>query len=555
TSRLSGPTDFWLSSDYIDARVIDINNSGQAELTSFAGTVGTATRIPQEGTVRAYVYDTNFRFAKIGHGGYNFVEVNDNVNVYSLNNTIEVTAQTGDITFTAGDRDRDFIQIGHGGDEPSSHDGSIKGGDITVWAAGDIIFDASRPGVQALQRTTNLGPVERDGLGNVIGLGGVTERGYGFGRFAMIGNGGRDLDGDNTGNINITAGGNIHMIAPNDVQVNTVSNYKGNVLEGPSSETNMFGAAHTVTDLMEATMKARSFTLFHGTAGAATVKGTIVPGTVFVDSDNPDLKDDGLGNLVSTTASDTNIYGSVDYATGVVTIYDRVRTDDNSFQRAINYSYNNGATVQAIASERTPESDAALRANQAYLGHGGIIAGTVSLVIDGDNNGGGRQVITDHFQNGVLYNEQNVRVGQIDYTTGRIIIEGINSAISDSGTDGEFDVGIPAVVNRAALNSRVNPDEVEAQYSYSIGNSDQSFVQIGNGGYSADMGGRNSAGQSGEIVVTAGGNIRLHGGSFDNNSVQIGNGGRDSQGWHGYQTDQVDRVNPDFTVFDTDHSG
>lgn len=541
TSRESGPTEFWLSRDYVDARVVDLNASGVGELMNFAGTAGTATRIPQTGTVRAYAYDTQVKFAKVGHGGNNFSESNNVLNLYSLNNSVTVTAQGGGVAFTAGDRDVDFIQIGHGGYDGTGNstlnEASVAGGGILVTAAGDIVFDASNAGLVAQQRTTNLGVPVFDGSGNVIGLGGVTDRAFGFGTFAMIGHGGREIDGDFSGDIDVTAtnGGNLHMIGAAGATVTRVDGFTGRFLEGPSSETGMFGAAHAQTDLVEATMKARSFTLFHGNSGAATIRGAIVPGTVRIDSDNPDLGDfDGDGLLKN--ASGGSVYGTVDYATGRVTIFDRVRTDDNSFQRNIDYSYNNGGSPQAIDDERSPESDAALRANQAYLGHGGILPGSVSIVIDADNNGGGRKVFTDPFGNGVLYNEQTLAVGSIDYNSGRLIFEGVNTATGDSDADGEFDLGT-AVLLRAPLNSRTSPDEVSASYAFTSGSSDQGFVQLGHGGYSSAIGGRNSAGNFGAITVNAAGDVRFHGGQFDASYAQLGHGGWTTQSAHGFQGD------------------
>ncbi|MCB1088405.1 MAG: hypothetical protein KDM63_15255, partial [Verrucomicrobiae bacterium] len=167
---------------------------------------------------------------------------------------------------------------------------------------------------------------------------------------------------------------------------------------------------------------------------------------------------------------------------------------------------------------------------------------------------GGRRVISDPFANGILYNENTLRVGQIDYNTGRVIIEGINTPTADGNGNGEFEVGTTKVL-RDPINSRTAPDEVEANYQYVEGNPDIAFVQIGNGGYSANVGGVYTPGHTGKITVDAGGDIRLHGGSFDNNSVQIGHGGRGSQGIHGYQTAQADPANPDFGAIEADGSG
>ncbi|MEZ5430276.1 MAG: hypothetical protein R3F31_03680 [Verrucomicrobiales bacterium] len=130
----------------------------------------------------------------------------------------------------------------------------------------------------------------------------------------------------------------------------------------------------------------------------------------------------------------------------------------------------------------------------------------------------------------------------------------MNTATGDGGTDGEWELGTAPQL-KAPLNDRTNPDEVVANYQYTKGNPDIAFVQIGNGGYGANFGGRNTPGHSGEIIIQAADDIRLHGGSFDNNSVQIGHGGRGSQGWHGYQADQLDLARPDYSAIDVDGKG
>lgn len=552
TGRISGPTNpQLLSTDYININILDTDFN---DLNNYAGANGNLidedTR-PQA-AARGYGHNVDIKHVQIGHGGYDFL-VNDLANTdFSLNNSLTVRAENGSLRFTSGNANNDYAQIGMGGID-FGQDRNITNSDILVEAAGDIWFDSSASG-----------SLENNRIPLATGTGFET-RGFSVGvrGFAMIGNGGYDIDGDFTGDVTVDAGGNLHMIGPDDAgrTVTSVTGYVGGSIEGPLASNGnrmpLTGNAHATTALQEATMKARSFFLYHGTGGAAPAafQGAIVPGTVRIDTQvDPDLGDyNNDGNLRRTAGGP--ILGTVDYATGKVTIFERVQTDDNAINRNVDYSYTLPSTVvQNIQDERTPESDSALFATQAYLGHGGIVPGTVSLVIDENNDGGGRQVFSDWFGNGVLYNSNHLRVGQIDYTTGRIIIEGINVATGDGNADGEWELGT-SIELRAPLNSRTNPDEVTASYQYSNRNSDQSFVQIGNGGYATGIGGRNTAGASGEIRVTAGGDVRLHGGYFDDNSVQIGHGGRGNQSRHGYQADQVDRANPDFGAIDADGSG
>ncbi len=527
-SRRSAPTEFWLSRDYVDARLIDLNASGFGQLTTFAGTPATGTRIPQIGAVQAFTLDTGIKFAKIGHGGNNFVETDIATTQYSVNNTIDVAAQGGGIAFTAGDRDLDFIQIGHGGYDPSSHDGSIVGGNINVSAAGDVIFDATRQGLLIDQRTTNLGIPIFNANGDVVGLEGLNKRAFGFAAFAQIGNGGREIDGDHSGTITLTAtnGGNFHMLAPSGVGAQTVTGFVGHTLQGPSNETNMFGATHSRTALAEAAMRARPFTLFHGGSGGALVRGDIVVNSLLIDTTDPDVRDapngDGTtGTLYRNAAVIPGNYavgthgaavGTINYKTGVVTLTERVQAVDTEFQRNVNYSYLNGSATQAIAAERSPESDAALRAPQAFLGHGGLVAGTVSLTVDGDGNGAGRQIFRDFLANGELRNQAQVVVGTIDYSTGRILF----NAVANPGGD-----------------------EVTADYQWD-GNKDQSFVQLGNGGLGSAVGDNTTLGHTGRIDVNVAGNIRFHGGEHDGTYAQLGHGGLNAQGRNGVQVNGAD---------------
>lgn len=552
TGRLSGPSDPQaLSTDYINVNILD---SDFNDLNTYAGNNG---NIVDEDTrpqaaARGYGWNIDIKHVQIGHGGYDFL-VNDLANTdFSLNNAITVEAENGSLRFTSSNANNDYAQIGMGGME-FGNDRNITNSDIFVRAAGDIWMDSGQSGTLETNRIPIAGPNGFETRQFSVGL-----RGY-----AMIGNGGHDIDGDFTGDVIVSAGRNVHLIGPDDVgrTVTSVTGYIGGRVEGPlasnGNRTSLVGTPHPFTALQEATMKARSFNLYHGTGGAAPAafRGSIEPGTVRIDTQvDPDLGDyNSDGNLRRSAGGP--ILGTVDYATGKVTIFERVQTDDNAINRNINYSYRLPSnSLVAITAERTPESDSALFATQAYLGHGGIVPGTVSLVIDENNDGGGRRVISDWFGNGVLYNENHIRVGQIDYNTGRIIIEGINVATGDGDANGEWELGT-SIELRAPLNSRTNPDEVTASYQYSNRNADTSWVQIGNGGHNSGIGGRDSVGASGEIRVTAGGDVRVHGGYYDDNYAQIGHGGRGNQSRFGYQADHANRANPDFAAIDADGSG
>ncbi len=551
TGRKAMPTDAaTLSAEFYR------KNSLNEEINRYIGAPGggaidadTRPQIANRGTT----WDIDRSFAKIGHGGYDWAADNG-VNL-SVNNTIDVTSGTGGaghIRFTAGEGSQAFVQIGMGGRE-DAEDHDIVGADITINAAGDVYFDASAGGIAEYNQF---------GVGGDINGRARTEWSKGHESFAMIGNGGYDLDGDFDGEISITTtnGGNLLMIGPDtNTQVFSVNGFVGRTVEGVSDSVAgirqmTVGNLHALTALQEATMKQRSFQLFHGNNGAALSSGhvgNIVPNTVRIDiasgTDIGDYAGDGTIRVGNATGA---IVGSIDYTTGLITMIHRAEGSDGSFDRNVDYQYDNsgatggtgtGSATQAIGDETTFESDAAIRATQAYLGHGGLVAGSVSIVIDGDNNGNGRQVFRDLFGDGGLYNETNQRIGSVSYDTGRVIFDGVNTATADNsaaGSAGEniLNVGTAGEL-RAPLNDRLNPDEVSADYQYTVGNSDRAFVQIGNGGYASQVGGRDSLGNTGEITVTVAGDLRMHGGAFERNYVQLGHGGQDTSGRHGFQGD------------------
>ncbi len=452
TSRLSGPSDaYHLAGDY--------QNWYDNEAARIAGG-------HPDARIRSRIWDTSVKYVQIGHGGSNGANA-------VADNSIDVTAQGGDITFTTGDNYRDFAHIGHGGWENGS-DANL-GGDITVTAGGSIVFDARNGGAPEAQRS-------------YVGYETVFA-GQGQQTFAMIGHGGYDWDGDHTGDIAVHAGGNLHFIGPSTgTELQEVMDFTGNALDG-----------HGETMLFEASQRTRTFQLS---------QTDITPGTLVIDvNGGNDVTDNDLGGGTGELVKNGNVVGSIDYATGLVTINDRVQTDDNADEIEVDFDHAGGS----VSAESTIEIDSALRASDAFLGHGALVPGSVTIVVDGDDSGAGRAVYRDSVGNGQLRNSAGQVVGNVNYGQGRVRF---NEAVNAAG------------------------DEVVAHYEYTEGNSDDAFVQLGHGGIGSNAGGRNSPGHSGAIRVsadgvTANGDIRFHGGAFDRNYAQLGHGGDAAQGQHG----------------------
>lgn len=540
TSRTSAPSDVRLSADYVDWAMGE-NGSGSAGNSEWAervvGTLASGNQIPQS-SIQAQNWDTNVKYAMIGHGGN---QVNY-TGTFSLNNEINVSS-TGNVRFTAGGGDRDFVQVGHGGYRTGGVP-NILGANINLSGGGDVIFDASRPGTVMMERGALVGVVNRDSGGNFLSTGQDVAIGRGFASFAMIGNGGYDFDGDHTGNINVNAGGNFHMIGPRASTVSSVTGYTAGFVEGPSNnpasgvQNYWIGNRHTLNSLQEASSMSRSFQLYHGGGGASEPehKGAINPGSVVIDIGSTgavDLRDapngDGTGTLYrSATAIAGNYavgthgasYGTINYATGQVTVNTTAVTanngdlenDRNQLNRNIDYTYAHPTLGNVVINdERTPESDSALRPNEAFLGHGRVMPGSVTLNI------GGTLYVENPALNGEIRSvtatasiPANTVVATVDYDTGRLRFRSF------------VDASAPA--NRIT----VNPSgtlAVSADYQWTTGNSDYAYVQLGNGGAASATGGRDTVGAVGEIVLNAGGDVRFHGGAYQSNYAQLGHGG------------------------------
>ncbi|MBP6600630.1 MAG: filamentous hemagglutinin N-terminal domain-containing protein, partial [Verrucomicrobiales bacterium] len=159
-------------------------------------------------------YSTEDRYVMLGHGGYASTLVMPNRQDITIRSGTGDMANadgddsTGGITFVAGDMERDFAQLGHGGHSSGANDANGFTGDITVTAnGGGIAFDASILGAQGVRRATDR---SLDGITT-----GITTVGYGGGyeAYAQLGHGGYAARGANEGNIVINAWGGLKFEA------------------------------------------------------------------------------------------------------------------------------------------------------------------------------------------------------------------------------------------------------------------------------------------------------------------------------------------------------
>lgn len=435
--------------------------------------------------------------------------------VYSKDNTVTVEAQTGNLRMTSGNDNSTWTQIGIGGSR-SGGAPQVVGGDITITVGKDLIVDASNPGATREERTSMFGAVYRDSGGKLLGVGQTNTIGRGSVSYGMIGNGGYDMDGDDSGQINIKAGGNVIMLAAQAGNVYQVNGWTGPTVEGAAgtgtagagNRNVWIGKAHTLDTLTEASMMQRTFQLYHGNDGTAETanKGNIIPKTLKIATSGGTVTDtNGDGVLYLGTA----VVGSVDYTTGLVTMNSTKKSDGivetsmTATNRTVTYSYDRAGTATAIASERTPESDTAVRPADAFLGHGRVIRGSVELVI-------GSNVYTDPALDGNIKAADGTLVATIDYTYGWVRFKPQAGGVS---------------INPTGL-------QVSANYKWTDGYAENASVSVGNGGPASGIGGRDSIGSTGDISITAGGDVRMHGGAYTWNYAQVGNGGRQTQSAH-----------------------
>lgn len=516
TSRVAAPSSTWLSSD---ARSYYVNEASTSTPTardygfetSYAeGTLADGTQSPLS-NYTSHSLNRAWSYAQIGHGGRVYTN-----GVFSLNNTIEVDAQGGSVRMTSGDDHQKWALIGMGG-EMGGGAPQVVGGDIIVKAMNDVYIDGTHPGSQRDERTSMFGAVYRNPDGTLRNVVMTSSIGRGQETFGMIGNGGYNFDGDHSGNITITAGGDLIGLGQMSGKVVEVRGWVAPTVEGPSAgawpasgvRNPFIGTPHALDTLTEASMMERSFQLYHGNGGTseAAHKGNIVPGSLVIPITGGSITDVDNGDGTGTLKFGGQNAGKIDYTTGLVTLNSTAITSGNletaraTGNRSVSYKYNHTTKgVVSIASERTLESDTAIRPNEANLAHGRIVPGTVEIKIGSDS-------YTDPGTTGVLVDSAGIQVGTIDYAYGMI-------RFSAPGGVSINPTGLP----------------VTANYDYAEGYSAYSQIQIGHGGVSAAVGDLNTIGHTGDITINVGGDVRIHGPAGLDSYGQIGHGGVSAPG-------------------------
>ncbi len=459
---------------------------------------------PREG-----YYRTFYRPVQIGHGGV------DSDGVMSMKNDINVTSGTGDmanadtlvgtggITFTAGDSDRSYAQIGHGGWGVGANDAVGFSGDLNIVAnGGSVTFDGSIEGVTSYRRylgtTTDQNNVRSfDGINPEA----RTIDAFDEGReaYIMIGNGGYNSRGDHSGEINITSYGAVDMIGSTN---NPISGHSFSTagLDGLSSLSN--GVANSSSNIWISLSPRTDTASTSGSAyaiakGAVNLKpGTLVitlsDGTVLTDLPN-ESNDERFSNLFDQNGNDI---GDVRYEMGVVR-FDALSIGDV------------GATVTAVEYQSVQGNK-----ERAFvqIGHGGYES-------DGPNSSANDT--PGHSGNITILAADDVRFHAGDFH--RASAQFGHGGYGSRGGANSGDIIVDIVGGASGGKFEMIGGNGERHFDH------VTYAQVGHGGFDAD------GNHYGDIRITNGRNaddglgLLLKAGSTQDSYAQIGHGGRSSR--------------------------
>ena len=254
----------------------------------------------------------------------------------------------------------------------------------------------------------------------------------------------------------------------------------------------------------------------------------------------------GAGDtFIPVTATGPNYPGgAVDIYSGGNTLVRGKGADvDGTLKGDINVvSAHSGVTIKGFVNEVPVTGDFTGRRYDEFaytqIGHGGNVGGVVKLLnMEGDINvqalGGGD--VTMIAGNGNSYNFVKIGHGSRDgghaatstYLQGGITVNATGDLIMEGG-------GRIRQLSRTSSGTTAQFRETSVSYAYAM---------IGHGGVSTD-----TTYKSGDIDVTVGGDLRMTSGRYGGAFVQIGHGGRSSQGMVGGTFTRTVSVRDEFGV-------
>ncbi|MCB1078729.1 MAG: hypothetical protein KDM64_12955, partial [Verrucomicrobiae bacterium] len=455
-------------------------------------------------------------YSQLGHGGYSAVG--------DHSGNITVTA-ADDIKFLGGSRTQDdssdkrnYVILGHGGDESEGYNGAR---------------DANDNPTETIKVTATNGDIE-------------FIAGEGRRNWAQLGNGGYSNNGDDVANIDVTAGGHIWFIGGQGSMAEQIIGEQSHYLNAATWAVDpTTGQMQGWVPLMrrDINVGAIDFTL--------TVDGVnyIANGSTFIEADADgrftaaQIVQSGTGTVDGNgKLQGANVVGEIDLRTGHVRFTQDIDPNDTyAYGSTYNVSgWGSGTQNNASDNETTnPLLAQAMQGPAAFDGNSAHLAITFN-----DHRGGMTDVAESPLAN--VNNNVGIQAGSFsleipdgavvtDDGAGNLVING-SASISDGTNVGTINYTIGQIV----LTQAVNPNGlqgVKANYTTdrTVG-ADFAYAQLGNGGYDADhVGGgasNNDRSDVGDITVRSGGDIRFHGGNGVDAYTQLGNGGRANQGAH-----------------------
>lgn len=530
------------------------------------------------------------RWVLLGHGG------RSGVNSMASRQDITVTAGTGDlanadgnvntggITFIAGNSDRDFAQLGHGGWQVGATTTGYTG-DIRATAnGGGIRFDASILGIQGSERRTDVtynGSIlvsaqpRLDGSGNVVAGGNAPAAETGIGRgsaaYAQLGHGGYATRGINVGDIIINAWGGIDFAAapasPTVGRVVTNANIVTAIVTGTNlwlplanleNSVSTFGGRYQVSETIS--------TIVPGSINITLSDGTVITDVVRANSDDMATTGDAAAGLFTTIGGVTTKVADIDYDRGLVRFNSAFYGANAAALQALN-----PALVTATANFLTAQG----QKDEAYvqLGHGGFNSdGADNKANNLPSNSGLIQIGAAgnvNFTGGAAYrnfaqlghggrdtrgiNSGNISINHVDATH---FVGGL-SFMAGFGGHRQRDRESYAQLGHGGLDSdgnhfgNITVRGTEAANGVGLilkaGDRQNAYAQVGHGGMNARTGtgdGTTFFGLNGNIDIQVSGDVNLVAGTFRRNLrstydedgnlyAQIGHGGFDTDATNG----------------------
>ncbi|MGN6516855.1 MAG: two-partner secretion domain-containing protein, partial [Rhizomicrobium sp.] len=433
---------------------------------------------------------------------------------------INVLSKT-DVTVEAGSDTGEFAQIGNGGAfDPNNTGNTGNTGNITVIALNDVLLTGGE-GAGAYAQIGNGGGVydEESGIGltgsatgeiSITAGGNVTAEGYdaevfGSDGYAQIGNGGEDYSGPASGNITVNAYGDVNVWGGTDGAFAQIG-HGGSGYDGTASGNVSVTASNGRVDLQggdEIGDDSNAFGYAQIGNGGDGANGTI------------------SGDVTVIAATCINLDAGQDSA--FVQIGNGGENASGAFGGNISVTAGNDISLSG------GDGDA-----YAQIGHGGLqngdggasspeTSGDITVHADGTVSleGGSGDAYAQIGHGGAFdYSESQPggsATGNISVTAGNL------TTVSDiTLAAGEGDYAYAQIGNGGDSSTSTNSGNIVVNATGSVsltGGSD--YAQIGNGGYFSQA-------STGDITVTSGdGDITLTAGNL---YAQIGNGGEDLQG-------------------------